>query len=83
MDRVAKIPLVLTPQPEGGYTVTSPLLPEFLTEGDTVEEVIQRVPDALEATIELYEDLAKLLPATLVQDSAKAPIHFEYVTSIP
>jgi antitoxin HicB len=29
-----KIPLILTPQPEGGYTVTSPLLPELLTEGD-------------------------------------------------
>ena len=25
-----KIPLVLTPQPEGGYTVTSPLLPELI-----------------------------------------------------
>ena len=28
-----KIPLVLTPQVEGGYTVTSPLLPELVTEG--------------------------------------------------
>jgi antitoxin HicB len=35
-----KIPLVLTPQPEGGYTVTSPLLPELVTEGDTVEEAM-------------------------------------------
>ena len=30
-----RIPLVFTPQPEGGYTVTSPALPELLTEGDT------------------------------------------------
>jgi antitoxin HicB len=30
-----KVPLVLEPQPEGGYTVASPLLPELLTEGDT------------------------------------------------
>ena len=25
----ARIPLVLSPQPEGGYTVTSPLLPDW------------------------------------------------------
>lgn len=30
-----KLPLVLTPQPEGGYTVASPLLPELVTEGDS------------------------------------------------
>jgi antitoxin HicB len=35
---ICRIPLVFTPQPEGGYTVTSPLLPELLTEGDTLEE---------------------------------------------
>lgn len=33
-----KIPLLLTPQPEGGYTVTSPLLPELVTEGDSLSE---------------------------------------------
>lgn len=31
-----KIPLVLSPQPEDGYTVTSPALPELVTEGDSV-----------------------------------------------
>lgn len=30
---VYKVPLVLEPQPEGGYTVTSPLLPELLPRG--------------------------------------------------
>ena len=30
-----RVPLVLTPQPEGGYTVTSPLFPELITEGDS------------------------------------------------
>ena len=51
-----KIPLVLEPQPEGGFTVTSPLLPELLTEGDTVEEALANVQDALAAVIEAYED---------------------------
>jgi len=29
---VYKIPLVFEPQPEGGYTVTCPILPELITE---------------------------------------------------
>jgi len=38
MAHTYKIPLMLTAQPEGGYTVTSPALPELITEGNTVEE---------------------------------------------
>ena len=33
--KIYKVPLVLAPQPEGGFTVTSPLLTELVTEGDT------------------------------------------------
>jgi antitoxin HicB len=52
-----KIPLILTPQPEGGYTVTSPLLPELVTEGDSLDEALENVKDALMAVIEIYQDL--------------------------
>jgi len=52
---IYKVPLVLTPQPEGGFVVTSPLLPELLTEGDTVAEALKNVKDALAATLEFYE----------------------------
>ncbi len=47
-----KLPLVLEPQPEGGYVVTCPLVSELLTEGDTVEEALHNANDALEAVIE-------------------------------
>ncbi len=60
-----KIPLVLDPQSEGGFTVTSPILPELVTEGDTVEEVLANVQDALLAVIEAYRDLGRSLPASL------------------
>ncbi|MBM4046948.1 MAG: type II toxin-antitoxin system HicB family antitoxin [Planctomycetes bacterium] len=60
-----KVPLVLRPQPEGGYTVTSPVLPELVTEGDTPEEIMENVRDALQAALETYEDLGKPLPASL------------------
>lgn len=62
-----KLPLVFEPQPEGGYTVTCPLLPELITEGDTITEVMVNVQDALIAIIEAYEDLGRPLPPVLQQ----------------
>jgi antitoxin HicB len=79
MSQIFKVPLVLTPQPEGGYTVTSPVLPELITEGDTLEEAVGNVPDTLEAVLETYEDLKKSFPADLRQDPHDAPIWFESV----
>jgi len=76
---VYKIPLILTPQPEGGYTVTSPALPELVTEGDTPEEVMENVRDALQAVLEIYEDTGKPIPASLVQNTEKDSISFEYL----
>jgi antitoxin HicB len=57
-----RVPLVFTPQPEGGYTITSPALPELLTEGDTLEEAHTRVRDAFEAVAELYAEQGRSLP---------------------
>ncbi len=83
MADVFKIPLILTAQPEGGYTVTSPILPELVTEGDTLEAAVDNVHDAVEALIELYEDLKKPLPANLRQDPGASPIWFEGVVARP
>ncbi len=60
-----RIPLVFTPQPEGGYTVTSPALPELITEGDTLEEAHANVRDAFEAVAELYSEQGRPLPAAI------------------
>jgi antitoxin HicB len=57
-----RIPLVFAPQPEGGFTVTSPVLPELVTEGDSLEEAYSNVSDALAAVIELYEEQGRSLP---------------------
>ena len=63
--QLGEIPLILTPQPEGGFTVTSPLLPELITEGDTVDEALANAQDALAAVIEAYQDLGRPLPLGL------------------
>jgi len=66
------MPLVLEPQPEGGYTISCPLVPELVTEADTLDDVQPNVADALTALLELYQDLNKPVPValrTLVTDS--------------
>ena len=78
-----KIPLVLTPQPEGGYTVTSPLLPELITEGDTADAALANVSDALAAVVELYQDLGRPLPANVQLPDAGEPVWLETVVSAP
>ena len=65
MEHIYKLPLVLVAQPEGGYTITCPLLSNLITEADSLSEVIPNVTDALVALIEAYQDLNKPLPAVL------------------
>ncbi len=62
---ICRLPLVFTPQPEGGYTVTSPILPELVTEGDTLDEAFANVSDALSAVLEIYEEEGRSLPSSL------------------
>jgi antitoxin HicB len=78
-----KIPLVLAPQPQGGYTVTSPLLPELLTEGETAEEALTNVKDALAAVVEIYHDLGRPLPTGSQILDLSAPLSFDTVVTSP
>lgn len=77
MEATYKLPVVLDPQPEGGYTVTCPLIPELVTEGDSVREALQNANDALTAIIEAYKDLNRPLPAALQAFAPDAPIWLE------
>ena len=76
-----KVPLILTPQTEGGYTVTSPLLPELVTEGDSISEALENVNDALVAVIEIYEDTGRPLPQNTQIADANSPVWLETVVS--
>ena len=44
--------VVLEPQPEGGFTVLVPALPEIVTEGDTEEEALAMAEDAIRLVLE-------------------------------
>lgn len=85
MHNFYKLPLVLAPQPEGGWTITCPILPGLITEADTVDEISVNVSDAIEALIEGYEYLGQPLPDVLrpvgntVPFMADTLIHLEAV----
>jgi antitoxin HicB len=80
---VYKLPLVLDPQPEGGYVVTCPLLPELVTEGETVREAMANANDALEAIIEAFQSLGRPLPSALQPSRPASPIWFEAAFAVP
>jgi antitoxin HicB len=55
-------PYVADPQPEGGWTVTFPDVPEAITQGDTEEEVAAMAEDALVTALSFYTDDGQPLP---------------------
>ena len=57
-----KVLMTLTAQPEGGSIVTTPVLSELMTEGDTVEEALADVPDSMAAVGKLQEEFIKPFP---------------------
>ena len=48
--------VVLEPSEEGGYTVYVPSLPGCISEGDTVEEALTNIREAIELYLEPVED---------------------------
>ena len=79
---IARIPLVLEPQPEGGFVVTSPLLPGLITEGESVSEALANAEDAFAAVVEIYEDQGRSLPSSINVDDGNGPVSVEAVVSL-
>ena len=78
-----RVPLIFDPQPEGGFTVTSPLLPELITEGDTIDDALENARDALAAVIEIYREFGKTFPAELTLENSGAAVRLELVVAEP
>jgi predicted RNase H-like HicB family nuclease len=51
-----KLKIVLEPSDEGGYTVFVPSLPGCISEGETEEEALQNIREAIELYLEPVED---------------------------
>ena len=50
-----KIRVILEPQEEGGYTVYVPSLPGCISEGDTIEEALKNIKEAISLYLELED----------------------------
>ncbi len=59
-------PVIVSPLPEqdgGGFLATVPDLPGCMSDGDTPEEAISNVQDAISVWIEAANDLGRPVPA--------------------
>jgi predicted RNase H-like HicB family nuclease len=47
-----KLQIILEPSEEGGYSVTVPVLPGCISEGDSLDEAIANIQEAIELYLE-------------------------------
>ena len=57
-----KVQVLLEPSEEGGYTVIVPTLPGCISEGNTKEEAIENIKEAIELYLEPVEDDVLTMP---------------------
>ena len=54
--REVKFKVVLEPQPEGGYVAYVPALPGCFSQGETKEEALKNIKEAIELYLEVLEE---------------------------
>ncbi|HAL81959.1 MAG TPA: antitoxin HicB [Mucilaginibacter sp.] len=54
--------ILLTPEDEGGFSVSVPALPGCFTQGETVEEAIEMAKEAISVYIESLEEDGEPIP---------------------
>jgi len=64
------IKVVLEPSEEGGYTVCVPSLPGCISEGDTIEEALTNIQEAIELYLEPVEDEFPMSKEAIVKELA-------------
>ncbi|MDQ3284093.1 MAG: type II toxin-antitoxin system HicB family antitoxin [Acidobacteriota bacterium] len=51
-----KVTIVLQPSEEGGFTISVPALPGCISEGETRDEALQNIREAIELYLEPVDD---------------------------
>lgn len=67
-------PAALTPDPDGGFTVTFRDVPEAISEGDTREEALLRAEDALESALVMYVAGKEQLPVLSAPEAGEVMV---------
>src|SRR5665647_2105524 len=76
---IVRYAAVLEAQPEGGFTVTFPDIPEAITEGDTREEALFHAADVLTLCLDERIESGDALPAA---KSVKGGVWVELAAAI-
>jgi len=63
-----RLKVVLEPSDEGGFTVYVPSLPDCISEGETEQEALANIQEAIELYLEPVEDDWVLDEQALVQE---------------
>lgn len=63
-----KVKVVLEPSDEGGFTVYVPSLPGCISEGDTEEEALANIKEAIELYLEPVEDELFVTESRLIKE---------------
>jgi predicted RNase H-like HicB family nuclease len=69
--KVLNYRVILTPEPDGGYTVKVPTIRGCMTHGDTIDEALAMIKDAIEGCLEVLVEEGLPIP----QDDSNT---FEY-----
>lgn len=64
MAQTRTFPVVLIPQSEGGYFIQCPTLPGCYSQGETVEESLANIREAIELAVEDLEAQGQAIPST-------------------
>jgi predicted RNase H-like HicB family nuclease len=62
--------VILTPSEDGGYTATVPALPGCVSEGETVEETMANIREAIELHLEPFDEPEALTEGVVVKELA-------------
>jgi antitoxin HicB len=54
--------IIMTPEEEGGYSVSVPSLPGCFSQGETIEEAIMNIREAIELYIESMVEHGEAVP---------------------
>ena len=65
-----KLKIVIEASDEGGYTVYVPILPGCISEGDTKEDALANIKEAIELYMEPVEDDITISPGREIAEIA-------------
>ena len=62
-----KFTVVLHPEKDGGYSVSVPALPSCCSQGETKEEALASIREAIELHLEVLRERRKSMPVEIVE----------------